>query len=116
LAYEKYVQKKKQLEEALRLKEQKAQRAAKAPKNVSASEAKITGAKPYFAKKQKKLHQTAKSIQTRLEKLEKVEKVKEEPPVKMDVLHGDTVKGKIVLRVKDLPGLMGSRLLWKPAS
>ncbi len=116
LAYEKYVQKKKQLEEALRLKEQKAQRAAKAPKNVSASEAKITGAKPYFAKKQKKLHQTAKSIQTRLEKLEKVEKVKEEPPVKMDVLHGDTVKGKIVLRVQDLSGMMGSRLLWKPAS
>ena len=53
LAYEKYQSKKKQLEKALQLKEAKAQRATKKPKNVSASEAKITGAKPYFAKKQK---------------------------------------------------------------
>ena len=52
---EKYEKKKAQLEEALRLKERKAERATKTPKKVSNSEARITGAKPYFAKKQKKL-------------------------------------------------------------
>src|SRR5690625_6646427 len=44
LAYEKYEKEKRQLEEAIRLKEEKAQRATKKPKNVSHSEAKITGA------------------------------------------------------------------------
>lgn len=51
LAYEKYVKKKKQLEEALKLKEKKAERATKTPKRVSESE--VRGTKPYFAKKQK---------------------------------------------------------------
>src|SRR5690606_11882988 len=63
--YKKYIQKKKQLEEALQLKEQQAQRAVRKPKQVSPKEAKIIGAKPYFAKKQKKLHQSVKAIQKR---------------------------------------------------
>ncbi|WP_205948504.1 Vga family ABC-F type ribosomal protection protein [Pueribacillus theae] len=116
LAYEKYEKKKKQLEEALKLKTKKAERATKAPKKVSQSEAKITGAKPYFAKKQKKLQQTAKAIETRLEKLEKVEKPKEATPIKMNVPNEETFKGRIVLRVKDVPGTIGDRILWKPAS
>ncbi len=53
--YEKYINKKKQLENALKAKKQKAKRATNKPKKVSKSEAKITGAKPYFAKKQKSL-------------------------------------------------------------
>ncbi len=116
VAYEQYVQKKRQLEAAIRLKEQNAARATKAPKKVNPSEAKITGAKPYFAKKQKKLHQTVKALETRLAKLEKVEKPKEEPPLKMDLLHGEIIKGKIILRVQDLAGQIGERTLWKPAS
>src|SRR5690606_31676441 len=75
--YEKYVNKKKQLEEALLLKTKKAERATKTPKKVSNSEARLTGAKPYFAKKQKKLQHSAKALETRIEKLEKVEKPKE---------------------------------------
>lgn len=116
LAYEKYVHKKKQLEEALRLKEKKAQRATKTPKQTSASEAKLTGAKPYFAKKQKKLQQTAKAIKTRLDKLEKVEKMKEEPPIKMNLPETDTLRGRIVLRAKDVPGTIGERTLWERMS
>ncbi len=115
-AYEQYVKKKKQLEEALWKKKEKAERAVKKPKKVSPSEAKITGAKPYFAKKQKKLQKTAKAIQTRIEKLEKVEKVKELPPVKMDLPNEETIKNRIIIRVEDVEGVIGSRRLWKKTS
>ncbi|MFC7393829.1 Vga family ABC-F type ribosomal protection protein [Scopulibacillus cellulosilyticus] len=114
LAYEKYVQKKRQLEEALKLKEKKAEKATKAPKKVNQAEEKK--AKPYFAKKQKKLQQTAKAMETRLEKLEKVEKVKEDPPIKMNLPNEETFKDKIVLRVKDVTGTIGDRTLWKKVS
>ncbi|GIN20170.1 MAG TPA: Vga family ABC-F type ribosomal protection protein [Bacillus bacterium] len=115
-AYEKYEMKKRQLEEALKAKEVKAERATKAPKKVSRSEAKITGAKPYFAKKQKKLQKTAKAIETRLEKLEKVEKVKEVPPLRMNLPHEDTIKGRIILRAENVAGIIGDRRLWNKAS
>ncbi|RDW19043.1 ABC transporter [Oceanobacillus arenosus] len=113
-AYEQYVNKKRQLENALQLKEQKAQRATKTPKSVSRSEASITGAKPYFAKKQKKLNQAAKAIETRIEKLEEVEKVKEAPPIKMALPNEESFKGRIVLRVENLEGKINERILWNP--
>lgn len=115
-AYETYEKKKKQLEEALILKEQKAERATKKPKNVSPSEARITGAKPYFAKKQKKLQKTAKAIETRLEKLEQVEKPKEDAPIKMNLPEHDKFVGRIVLRAENVRGVVGGRILWKPVS
>jgi len=115
-AYENYQRKKKQLENALILKEQKAERATKKPKQVSSSETKITGAKPYFAKKQKKLQQTAKAIETRLEKLEKVEKVKEIPKIKMDLPNQETFRGRIILRVEGVGGSIDNRILWRPTS
>ncbi|AXI07843.1 ABC transporter [Oceanobacillus zhaokaii] len=115
-AYEQYVNKKKQLENALQLKEQKAQRATKKPKNVSASEASITGARPYFAKKQKKLNQAAKAIETRIEKLDAVEKVKEAPPIKMVLPNEEKFKGRIVVRAESLAGKINERILWNPIS
>ncbi|MBY0122793.1 Vga family ABC-F type ribosomal protection protein [Bacillus sp. S/N-304-OC-R1] len=116
MAYEIYEKQKSQLENALKLKEQKAERATKAPKRVSNSEARITGAKPYFAKKQKKLQQTAKALETRLEKLEKVEKVKELPPLKMNLPNEENIKDKIILRVQEVAGMIGDRILWKGIS
>jgi len=113
LAYEVYEKKKQQLEESLRLKKQKADRATKAPKKVSPSEAKITGAKPYFAKKQKKLQKAAKAMEKRLERLEKVEKVRETPPIKMNLPHTDTFKDRIIIRVQDVEGKIDNRVLWK---
>ncbi|MCR2822868.1 Vga family ABC-F type ribosomal protection protein [Lederbergia panacisoli] len=115
-AYEQYERKKKQLEEALILKEQKAARATKAPKKVSPSETRIMGAKPYFANKQKKLRKTAKAIETRLEKLEKVDKIKDVPPVKMKLPNEEAFKGRTVLRIKDVSGSVPNRLLWKNTS
>lgn len=116
LAYEKYEREKKQLEEAIKLKEKKAQRATKTPKKVSKSEAKIAGAKPYFAKKQKKLQKTAASLETRLEKLEKVEKVKELPSLKMHVPNEETFKNRIIIRAEEVSGRVNKRLLWDKTS
>ncbi|MBW8349015.1 Vga family ABC-F type ribosomal protection protein [Bacillus sp. IITD106] len=115
-AYEQYERKKKQLEEALILKEQKAARATKAPKKVSPSESRITGAKPYFANKQKKLRKAAKAIETRLEKLEKVDKIKELPPVKMKLPNEESFKGRTVLRFDNVSGSFPNRILWKKTS
>jgi pleuromutilin/lincosamide/streptogramin A transport system ATP-binding/permease protein len=115
-AYEQYMEKKKQLEQAIRQREVKAERATKKPKQIGASEAKITGAKPYFAKKQKKLQKTAKALETRLEKLEKVEKRREDPPIRMNLLNEEMFKGRIVLRVNELSGSIGKRLLWRPVT
>lgn len=115
-AYENYEKKKKQLEETLKLKERKAQRATKKPKNLSGSEARIKGAKPYFAKKQKKLQQTANAIETRLEKLEKVEKAKELQPLKMNLPNAETFKNRVILRAEDVAGRIGKRVLWSKTS
>ncbi|MFC0301233.1 Vga family ABC-F type ribosomal protection protein [Virgibacillus soli] len=115
-AYETYIEKKKQLEEALQLREEKAARATKKPKKVSKSEAKITGAKPYFAKKQKKLQKNAKAIERRIDKLEKVEPVKELASLKMNIPHVDTIGNRIMIRVEDLIGKVAHRLLWENIS
>lgn len=112
-AYENYVKKKQQLENALALKEKKANRATKVPKSVSSSEANIKGAKPYFANKQKKLRKSAKAMETRLEKLEEVEKIKDSPPIKMNLPNDETFTGRIVLRWNDVTGLIADRTLWQ---
>lgn len=109
--YEKYEKKKRQLEEALVLKQKKAARATKTTKRVESG-----ASKPYFAKKQKKLDQNANALKTRLEKLEKVEKVRELPPIKMKLPNEESFKGRMVLRVEELSGQVGNRILWKPAS
>ncbi|TFB22891.1 ABC-F type ribosomal protection protein [Filobacillus milosensis] len=114
--YEKYVKKKKQLENALQLKEQKANRATTIPKKVSKSEAKITGSAPYYAKKQKKLYQGAKAIESRIEQLDKVEKIKELPPIKMDLAAPLTAANKHLIRAEQLPGHVGPKHLWKPST
>ncbi|MGZ4107246.1 MAG: ribosomal protection-like ABC-F family protein, partial [Tumebacillaceae bacterium] len=116
VAYEKYEAKKKQLEDAMKAKEQKAEKATKVPKKLANAEFSVTGAKPYFAKKQKKLQKTAKALETRLEKLEKVEKVKETPALKMDLPHADTFKDRVILRAQDVTGAIGKRVLWKRTS
>jgi pleuromutilin/lincosamide/streptogramin A transport system ATP-binding/permease protein len=115
LSYEQYERKKQSLERALELKKQKAEKATKAPKKTSPSEAKITGAKPYFAKKQKKLQKVAKAIEKRLE-LEKVEKMKELPPIKMNLPNEETFKDRVIIRVQEVAGVIGQRVLWNKAS
>ncbi|MGJ7921242.1 Vga family ABC-F type ribosomal protection protein [Neobacillus sp. LXY-4] len=112
--YEKYEKKKKQLEEALMLKEKKAEKATKKPKNVNLSEAR--NSKPYFANKKKKLQKSAKAIETRIEKLERIEKIKELPAIKMNLPNEVNFKGRIVLRVENVQGEISQSTLWEPVS
>ncbi|MGF7016246.1 ribosomal protection-like ABC-F family protein [Ornithinibacillus bavariensis] len=111
--YKNYISKKQHLERALELKKKKAARATKSPKRKGDSEANLSGAKPYFAKKQKKLETTANAIKTRLEKLEKVEKVKTDPPLNMSVINEEILGNKPIIRVKEVEGRVGNRILWK---
>lgn len=115
-AYENYQHKKKQLEDALEQKERKAQRATKKPKNLTGSEARIKGAKPYFANKQKKLRQTAKAIESRLERLEKVDRPKQEVPIKMDLPNAASLQGRTIIRMEETAGTFPNRVLWKKTS
>ncbi|OEH86972.1 ABC transporter [Desulfuribacillus stibiiarsenatis] len=111
LAYENYMAKKKQLESAILLKEQKAAKAVKTPKNVSNIEASKT--KPYYAQKQKKLQKNAKAIETRLEKLEKVEPVKIVSAIKMDLPNWENFHSRTILSVQNSKGIVGNRILWE---
>jgi pleuromutilin/lincosamide/streptogramin A transport system ATP-binding/permease protein len=115
-AYENYIQKKQQLENALALKERKAERATKKPKNLSSSEARIKGAKPHYAKKQKKLQQVASSIETRLDKLEEVKKISEPPPIKMTIPNQASLDGRIIIRAENITHSFGNQRLWEKAS
>lgn len=114
--YDKYLSKKRQLEQAIEQKRMKAERATKTPRKVSASESKQIGAKPYFAKKQKKLHKTAQSLQQQLNQLEIKEKPNESLPIKLDLPNQEHFHNRIIMRVKNLEKNFGERRLWKPAS
>lgn len=115
MAFEKYEKEKAQLELAIRKKEEKAQRATKAPKNISASELRIKGTKPYYASKQKKLRKTVSAFETRLEQLEQVKQSKSLPPIKMDILNEQEIKRQVIFRAKQVGGRVGNRILWHPA-
>ena len=100
-AYRKYIMQKTHLETAFSAKQQQAQKAVKTTK-ISLSEARITGAKPYFAKKQKKLQQTGQSLLTRLDKLKQIEKRQSLPIIKMNLLSSKLWQGQILVRAHNL--------------
>lgn len=116
IAFEKYEREKKQLEKAIRQKEERAQRATKKPKNLSSSEARITGAKTHYANIQKKLRGSAKALETRLEQLDRIDKVKELPEIKMDILNKESLTNQSVLRAENIKGEVDGRKLWNPFS
>src|SRR5690625_2046341 len=111
--YEKYVSKKQQLKAAAELTEQRAQRATKKPKNVSASEARIKGVKTHYDNKQKKLRSSSKALEKRIEQLPSVEKPKVIPPIQMNVINEDTLQGRFVLTMDDVIAKVGGRILWR---
>src|SRR5699024_3366850 len=114
VAFEKYEKEKQKIEEAIRKQEERAQRATKKPKKLSASDARQKGAKPYYANKQKKLRKTASAFETRLAQLEEVKKLRELPPIKMNVINEQAINNKIIIRGEEVFGKMGNNLLWNP--
>lgn len=111
-AFEQNEKEKRKLERAMKLKEERAARATKKPKQLSSSEARVKGTKPYFAKKQKKLNQSAKAMETRLEQLGEVERMKELPPVRMEMQNSADFNNRIILRAENMEGRIGNRILW----
>lgn len=115
--YKKYQQKKEQLENAIVHKEGQAQRATKVPKNLSSSEARdASGVNPHFQKLQKGLHQSLKSLETRLKKLEEVEKPEEDSPIKMTLPNERSFKNKTVVRAEKVAGEISNQKLWNPTT
>ncbi|CAM3931436.1 ribosomal protection-like ABC-F family protein [Alkalicoccus chagannorensis] len=113
--HEKYEAKRRQLEAAMEKKEERARRADSTPASVSRSEAKITGARPYFAKKQKKLHQGANALQSRIDQLEPVPKRRELPPIQMETDQSRRLKNRVLIRAVRAAGRIEGRTLWEPA-
>lgn len=113
-AFEQYEKEKVNIQKAIREKEEKAQRATKKPKNISATDARQKGAKTYFANKQKKLRKTVSAFETKLEQLEKVKRPKDLPPVQMNVIHEETLSNKVIIRGDKVEGRIGDNILWHP--
>ena len=114
-AYRKYIMQKTHLETAFSAKQQQAQKAVKTTK-ISLSEARITGAKPYFAKKQKKLQQTGQSLLTRLDKLKQIEKRQSLPIIKMNLLSSKLWQGQILVRAHNWSYIIDKKPLWQTVS
>lgn len=114
LAFDQYEKEKQKLVKAIREKEESAQRATKKPKHLSSSEARIKGVKTHYATIQKKLRQSAKAFETRLDQLERVEKPKDLPPIKMNIINEEVLKNKVVIRADQLSGKVAGRELWQP--
>lgn len=110
--YDKYKRHKRELEQALDYKNRQAAQSIKKPKQLSNSEARMKGAKPYFAKLQKGLHQNAKAIEKRLERLEEVEIPKEEIPIKMSLPNTRSFINQIIIRAQNIKGEVPGKTLW----
>lgn len=109
--YEKYVDKKRQLEEAIRLKSIKSAGMLKPPRRMSKKESSL-----YKAGKgttQKGVHQSIKALETRLEKLDKVEKPREQPHIRLDAGPIREVVSQTALRVENLEAAFGAKTLWR---
>ncbi|WP_123040389.1 ribosomal protection-like ABC-F family protein [Cohnella candidum] len=111
LRYEAYTEKKRQLEEAISAKTQKAAGMLKPPKRMSTSESRLYKAGKGVS--QKGVHQTIKALETRVEKLEKVEKPRELPTIKLGIPGGREFVSPTALRVERLSASFGDRTLWR---
>ncbi|MFL2071694.1 ribosomal protection-like ABC-F family protein [Marinilactibacillus psychrotolerans] len=111
-SYNSYKKKEKQLLVSKRKKEQQAQRAISRPENISGSEARIAGARPYFEKKAKKLHKAASSMDTRIDQLEKVEKPEEPEIIKMKLTNERKFLNRYIIRANDFSMAFPKKTLW----
>jgi len=109
--YEAYVDKRRQLEEAIRRKAQKAARMESGPRNLSPSEARM--GKDFYGSVQKGIHQSIKALRTRIGKLERVDKPREPERVRMNVPEAARLGSRVVIRVDGLEARAGGRLLWR---
>ncbi len=100
LEYEKYIDEKTSLEEAITDRKQRAKSMKKAPSRMGNSEARLH--KRAVNNIQGKLHSAANSMATRLERLEVKEKPRELPGIKLDFSLTDPPENKYVITADKL--------------
>jgi len=112
--YEQYVSEKKRLKNSLIEKNSHAKSIRKAPKRMGNSEARLH--KRESNEIQEKLHKSAKSIETRIEKLEKKEKPIDIDSIKIDFKPTCVPVSKVLVRGTDISLSFGDRILFNNIS
>lgn len=106
LEYQKYIDEKTALEDAISNRKHRAKKMRKAPKRMGNSEARLhTRA---ANEKQEKLHDAANSLITRLEKLEVKEKPRELPTIKLDFSLTNPPANRFVITCENLSFCYGT--------
>jgi macrolide transport system ATP-binding/permease protein len=113
LEYEKYVDEKTALEEAISNRKRGAGKVKKAPSRMGNSEARLH--KRQANENQEKLHNAANSLIKRLERLEVKEKPREQPGIRLDFSLTDPPGNKIVISADKLSFSYGSVPVFKDA-
>lgn len=113
--YHQYVAEEKRLKQTIEKQRQRAERATRVPKSKKGT-SEIHGMTPYFEKMSKKLHQVAKSTESRLDQMDVVSRPKFEKPIKMAIPNATQLKGNTVLSVSHLTLTRGERTLLSDVS
>lgn len=100
LEYEKYVDERTALEEAISNRKRRAGKVKKAPSRMGNSEARLHTRQAN--ERQEKLHNAANSLITRLEKLEVKEKPREQPGIRLDFSLTEPPENRIVISAEKL--------------
>lgn len=113
LEYNKYIEERTALEDAIADRKRRAGKIKKAPSRMGISEARLH--RRQSGESQEKLHNAAKGLISRLERLEVKEKPKEQPGIKLDFSLTDPPGNKIVISAEKLSFSYGSVPVFKDA-
>ncbi len=113
LEYDKYIDEKTALEDAISNRKRRAGKVKKAPSRMGNSEARLH--KRQSNERQEKLHNAANSLVTRLEKLEVKEKPREQPGIRLDFSLTEPPGNKVVISAEKLSFSYGSVQVFKDA-
>lgn len=98
--YQQYASEKSRLESAVQKMSTRAKAVKKTPKRMDNSEARLH--KRESTEAEKRLHNSAKAVKSRIEKLEVKEKPKEPPKIKLDFSLTEPPENKIIISAKNL--------------
>ena len=113
LEYEKYVEKRENLENAYRKKLGVAISSNKSPRSMGNSEARNN--KLVVKQKSGKISLQAKKLKSRIDRLEKADKVYEEDDIKIDLADNLKIKAKILIEANDIDKSFGDMKLFDKA-
>ncbi|ABN53472.1 MAG TPA: ABC-F type ribosomal protection protein [Hungateiclostridium thermocellum] len=111
--YEKYINEKSSIEEAIMGRQNLAKSMRKTPKRMGNSEARLHKRKT--TQKQEKINNKINSLKTRLEKLEVKEKPKEVPKIKLDFSLTNPPENKVVISADKLSFSYGNKKIFDKA-